>query len=217
MRDGDGIRGLLDRAEVVFWDFDGVVKDSVQAKTDGFAAVFEPYGSTVVAEVVAHHEANGGMSRFEKIPRYLRWAGEQPTDEAIADHCAQFARVVVDAVVDAPWVPGVREYLLDGRDRRRFVLVTATPDDEIHVIIARVGLEGCFERIIGAPTPKGEAIGRTLSDWSVAADEAVMVGDAEADLRAAEVNAVPFALRRTPLNVHLQKDFDGPMFEDLRG
>jgi len=26
--------------------------------------------------VRAHHEAHGGMSRFDKIPRYLEWARE---------------------------------------------------------------------------------------------------------------------------------------------
>ena len=70
---------------------------------------------------------------------------------------------------------------------------------------------------MGAPTSKGTAIGRALFDWSIDARDTLMVGDAESDLRAAEANGLPFALRQTPLNVHLQKDFDGPMFEDLCG
>lgn len=211
-----GVRAALDEAEVVFWDFDGVVKESVQVKTDGYASVFAPFGEDVVAQVVRHHEANGGMSRYEKLPLYLEWAGLEPTEAAVAECGKRFAESVVDAVVGAAWVPGVREYLTESRRGRCFVLVTATPEGEMIEILSRLGLSPCFAEVHGAPTSKTDALASVLRGSGVRPDRALMVGDSESDLRAARANGVPFLLRRTTLNSSLEACDGLPAFEDLR-
>ena len=64
--------------KILFWDFDGVIKDSVEVKTQAFFQLFEPFGELVAEKVRKHHEAHGGMSRFDKFPIYLQWAGLEP-------------------------------------------------------------------------------------------------------------------------------------------
>ena len=54
----------------IIFDFDGVIAKSVQVKTDAFVKLYKQYGSNFVKKVVEHHEANGGMSRYEKIKFY---------------------------------------------------------------------------------------------------------------------------------------------------
>ena len=54
----------------IIFDFDGVIAESVQIKSDAFASLYEQYGDNIVKKVIEHHEANGGMSRFEKIRLY---------------------------------------------------------------------------------------------------------------------------------------------------
>ena len=71
---------LVKQAQVIFWDFDGVIKDSVQVKSLAFQKIFSEYGFDVVNRVRRHHERNGGMSRFEKFPLYLSWANQTVTD-----------------------------------------------------------------------------------------------------------------------------------------
>ena len=51
--------------------FDGVIKESVSVKTDAFVDLFRPYGRDVCEQVRKHHLANGGMSRYQKMPTYL--------------------------------------------------------------------------------------------------------------------------------------------------
>jgi phosphoglycolate phosphatase-like HAD superfamily hydrolase len=67
----------------IFLDFDGVIKESVEAKSAAFVHLFEGFGDDVSKRVRSHHEANGGMSRFEKIPMYLGWAGEKETQKRV--------------------------------------------------------------------------------------------------------------------------------------
>ena len=54
----------------IIFDFDGVIAESIQMKTDAFATLYSDNGADIVQRVVSHHEANGGMSRFDKIKYY---------------------------------------------------------------------------------------------------------------------------------------------------
>ena len=74
---------FLNSKKIIFWDFDGVIKESVSVKTDAFGKLFSNFGSKVSQKVVSHHINNGGMSRFDKIPIYLKFANLQVTKENI--------------------------------------------------------------------------------------------------------------------------------------
>lgn len=206
---------ILRAATLVFWDFDGVIKDSVEVKTLAYETLFMPYGREVVARVRQHHEANGGVSRFEKIPLYLKWAGELGGDSQVAEFCDRFSKSVLQAVSDSPWVPGVCEFLLEHYAQQYFLLVTATPQDEIQQILDALNIAHCFREVHGAPKKKSNAIGNVLRRLKCDPDQALMVGDADTDLMAAEANAIRFLLRRTPLNLAIQATYTGPMFDDL--
>jgi phosphoglycolate phosphatase-like HAD superfamily hydrolase len=206
---------LLQRASIVFWDFDGVIKDSVAAKSDGFERLFLNYGCEVASRVRRHHEAHGGVSRYEKIPIYLSWVGEPGSAAQVQQFCEDFSKLVRQAVIDSPWVPGVREYLQKHCGRQRFVLLTATPQEEIQEILVTLDIAYCFESICGAPAPKASAIADILRYPHNSAENALVIGDSESDLAAAEANGVTFLLRCTAINHALQKRFSGPRFEVL--
>ena len=142
---------LLQASKIVFWDFDGVIKDSVEVKTTAYVELFRPYGKKIYDRVKLHHESDGGVSRFDKIPMYLAWAGEPVTTEKVAEFCESFSQLVVQAVINSPWVPGVYEYLLAHCKQQYFVLVTATPQQEIEYILAALKIATCFGKCYGHP------------------------------------------------------------------
>jgi len=203
------------KKRVIFWDFDGVIKDSVGVKGRAFENLFSLFGDDVAKKVRAHQIANGGMSRFEKIPLYLSWAGEKPSVERIDSMCAQFSNLVVQSVIDSPWILGVRDFLLKYYQDWCFVLVTATPLDEIKFIIEELEISHCFQEVYGSPTSKSDAIAETLVRRSINPEEALMVGDTLVDMRAAEANKVPFLLKRTVHNDYIQEKFGVSYFDDL--
>ena len=41
---------LIKTASVIFWDFDGVIKDSVSVKSDAFVQLFLPFGKQISKE-----------------------------------------------------------------------------------------------------------------------------------------------------------------------
>ncbi len=200
---------------LIFWDFDGVIKDSVEVKSRAFESLFAPYGSTVITKVREHHQANGGMSRFEKFPIYLSWVGQPVTAKRVEEFCEQFSQRVVDEVIASAWVPGVECYLRTNPFNQKFVLISATPKPEIDTILDRLDLTICFDAVFGAPTSKQEAIRQTIARKSFGPAECLMIGDARADHDAATANDVRFLLRRHHLNNSVFADYIGPSIHDL--
>ncbi len=206
---------MLQRYATLFWDFDGVIKDSVAVKAQAFEQLFAPFGAEVAERVRRHHERNGGMSRYEKLPLYLRWAGRQDSSAEVTRYCELFSAAVRQAVIDSPWVPGAREYLQRNHARQGCVLLSATPQAEMQSILAALDILSWFREVHGAPTSKIEAIGSVLARWRCAPADALVIGDSDSDYAAARATGVEFLLRRTTLNQHLQREHAGLQCEDF--
>ena len=96
----------------IIFDFDGVIAESVQVKTEAFAALYAPYGPDIIKKVVDHHAANGGMSRFKKIKLYHKsYLNKIITDREITELANQFSKMVINKVIASPYVPGALEFI----------------------------------------------------------------------------------------------------------
>jgi len=199
----------------IFWDFDGVIKDSVDIKTQAYFQLFDPFGLDVAERVRLHHEANGGMSRFDKVPIYLQWAGLEPNKTTVNEYCERFSQQVFQGVIDAPWVNGVEQYLRGNVHQQVFVLVSATPQGELEHILHALDLTMCFADVYGAPSRKQDAISNTLLARGIDPSESLMIGDAQADLDAAVANQMPFLLRRHSSNNKVFATYTGTSVEDF--
>jgi len=195
---------LVKDYEIVFWDFDGVIKDSAKVKTKAFASMFERYGSTTQDKVVSHHLANCGISRYVKIDLYYRdYIGEPLSSNELEGKCSEFSDIVLKKVIDSAWIEGVEEYIKKNAYGQIFILVTGTPQSEIEYILEKLNLSQCFESVWGAPHEKAKAVNKMMGEYNHL-NKAVMIGDSEEDYRAAVENDIPFILRKTDENNELQ-------------
>ena len=112
--------------KAIFWDFDGVIAESVNVKTEAFYNLYLPYGIEIAEKVRRHHLDNGGMSRFEKFRYYqTRLLGEpEPVDEkAIKKLAAHFSELVLEGVINAPFVPDVEKVLREKSGKMDFYVI----------------------------------------------------------------------------------------------
>src|SRR5581483_11271074 len=85
-----------------------------------------------------------------------------------------------------------REFLQDFHQRLFLFIVSGTPSDELQHILDRRGLAPYVQKAFGSPGSKADIVATILSGWSLDPADAVLVGDSDADLEAAERNAIPF-------------------------
>jgi len=205
----------LESYKYVFIDFDGVIKESVEVKADAFEQLFVPYGEDISKRVRAHHEANGGMSRYEKLPLYLEWAGILLDESTVEEFSRRFSVLAKQKVIDSPWVCGMPEYLANSRERQTFFLITATPQQEMEEILDVLSIGHFFKQVIGSPTGKTAAVAELMRNYKIKPEDTVMVGDSSSDYQAAIENDIVFILRKTNLNQNLQNFLYSAMIKDF--
>ncbi len=95
--------------KAIIFDFDGVIAESVQVKTDAFAEIYQSYGQYIVQKVIEHHITNGGISRFEKFKLYHKeFLGINLTELEVEKLAKKFSKLVMEKVISAPYVKGNR-------------------------------------------------------------------------------------------------------------
>lgn len=200
----------------IFWDFDGVIKDSVEIKSNAYEELFSQWGDEVSIRVRDHHKLNGGMSRFDKIPLYLSWTNQQVSEALINKLCEDFSYLVKFKVINSPWVPGAFDMIrfINNIGSSSYV-ITATPQDEIIEIIKELDIITFFKEIVGAPIKKTDAIGSIIKKYKIIKKDAVMIGDSQTDLVAANNNKIDFILRKTNENKNLQRELNFTKVDDF--
>lgn len=179
--------------QAFFFDFDGVLVDSVEVKTRAFAKLFESYGPDIVSRVIDHHRKNGGMTRVDKFYHYYREFLGKPLDkDELKRLCGDFSRLVVDEVVSAPEIPGSEEFLKKWHKRLPCFVVSATPNEEILKIVNRRGIGGYFREVLGSSMSKQENVRLLLKEYDLSPEKCIFFGDAENDYRAATACNINF-------------------------
>jgi len=202
----------------IIFDFDGVIAESVQVKTDAFASLYEQYGDNIVTKVIEHHEANGGMSRFKKIKLYHEsFLNKAITNEEIEDLANQFSKLVVRKVIDSPYVPGVLKYIQKCYEKYNLFISTGTPTNEIKQILSARDIAEYFIGIHGSPEKKSLHITKIISKYNYHPDELIFYGDANTDINAAKQASVPFILIKNSYNQDLVKNFKGKIINNFIG
>jgi phosphoglycolate phosphatase-like HAD superfamily hydrolase len=185
--------------KAVIFDFDGVLVESVDVKTKAFAKLFEGYGTKVVQQVVDYHLANGGVSRFEKFKYYYREVLHKPLSEVELEKlCNQFANIVIEQVVNAPFADGAVAFLNQNYTEYDLFVVSATPQDEIEDIVKRRRMSFYFRGVLGAPCRKDALTQDILDSCGYEPGQVLFVGDSLSDYEAAEKTGCHFIGRVSP-------------------
>ncbi len=178
---------------LIVFDCDGVILESVDAKTKAFGQVAEPLGAEARDRLVLYHTLHGGVSRREKFAwLYHEVFQREITPEEMEDCCARFVSYALDNVLNAPLVPGIMDVLERWHGRVPMYVCSGTPQAELEAILEKRGLARYFTGICGTPPAKAELLKGIVLRGRVDPADVVMVGDATTDLDAAETAGTLF-------------------------
>ena len=92
----------MDKYKFFFFDFDGVIVDSLGIKAEAFGSLFTEYGQDIVNKVIDYHLNNGGVSRYEKFKYYYNELLNKEITPEITDKLDKlYSSRVVERVVAA--------------------------------------------------------------------------------------------------------------------
>ena len=182
----------------IVFDFDGVILESADVKTEAFVELYAEHGPGVVEQVRAHHLANLGLSRFKKF----EWIAENVlgaplTDAERARLGDRFSELALEKVLAAEFVAGAEAALARLATRYLLFVASGTPQDELMLIVERRGLATRFREVHGTPTEKPQILRDIMTRHELAPCEVLFVGDGLTDHKAAAATGVEFLARDT--------------------
>ena len=199
----------------VAFDFDGVILESGSIKQQAFLDMFADHPELQPA-VLAHHRQNLGVSRYDKLAwMHRELLGKALSPDELAEEGRRYSRLVLDKVLSCPLVAGAEALLDRLRDRALCFVVSATPQEELELIVERRGLSAWFRELHGAPAAKADVLVDLMTRHELATDELLMVGDGLSDYRAARRAGVEFVLRETAEQEELFRGIDVARVRDL--
>ncbi|HEX4492972.1 MAG TPA: HAD family hydrolase [Acidimicrobiia bacterium] len=183
--------------EAIVFDFDGVILESADVKTDAFIDLYAHHGPAVTAKVREHHLANLGISRFKKFA----WISENVLGERLGDDASaalgrRFSELALAKVLAAPFVTGAEGALT--ALRVPLFVASGTPQDELTMIVERRGLTPRFREVHGSPSEKPAVLRGLMQRHSWSRDQVLFIGDGYTDYEAAVDAGVEFLARDTP-------------------
>ena len=184
----------MDKYKFFFFDFDGVITDSVNIKTEAFVELYKPYGEEAVAYVENHHKSHGGMSRFLKIRHYhKKLLNRDISDDGLKSLTDKFSDLVLRKVAQAPFIRGAFEFIdtLYKHNKKMFI-ISGTPEKEMQRIIREKQLDKYFSEVKGSPISKSDNLKYLLEKYKISASGAIFFGDSPEDLNAATSLGVRF-------------------------
>jgi phosphoglycolate phosphatase-like HAD superfamily hydrolase len=182
----------------VIFDFDGVIVESNDIRTEGFRTLLERkrFPADAIEKLIVYHKANGGLSRYHKLRYFYEKIMERQIDEvSLQGLCDEFSSIVKSAVTDAPYVKGAREFLEENGARLAFFLISGSDQEELRDICRARKIDGYFREILGSPVDKKTNLKVLLERHRLPKEKTVFVGDSVNDWEAANAFQVPFVMR----------------------
>ena len=132
--------------------------------------------------------------------------------EAMAE---KFSNLVVDKVINAPYVPGVMNYINECFKKYTLFISTGTPTDEIKQILKGRDISKYFSEVYGSPERKTEHLRKIITKYGFNNDELLFYGDSSSDIMAAKNLSIPFILIKNSFNKNIAVSFEGKMIDNF--
>jgi len=182
----------------IIFDFDGVILESADIKTEAFLELFSNYPEHR-EEILKHHLENQGISRYRKFEWiYTQLLGKELNEEESCQLGETFSGIVFERILACSFVPGAAELLKSLDGRCAMFVASGTPQEELDRIIEFKGLSRYFREAWGTPLRKVEIIRSILERHGFEAEDVMFVGDGLSDYHAAREAGVPFFARIVP-------------------
>lgn len=175
---------LPKKLEAIFLDFDGVVVESSNIKSDAFYEVYKSYGEEIATKARDYHIKYQGISRFAKFKEIHKiYLGKECTSEEEHRLSELFSSIVLDKVLICPLVEGVIDFI-ESNKNIPFFLLSATPHTELLHIVSQRQLDSYFLEIYGAPTTKIQAGEQVIKKHGFSRENIIFFGDSMSDYEA---------------------------------
>lgn len=178
----------------IFFDFDGVILDSLDIKEIGFSKIFNKYNNEDIEKILCFHRENLGKSRFIKIKYfYNNILNKDISSDEVNDYANNFSEIMRAELNDkSRLISDSIEYIKNNYKNKKLFIVSGTEEIELKWLCAKLNITSYFVDIKGSPTSKEKNVKDIIDKYFLLRENSVMIGDSVNDYDAAKFNKIKF-------------------------
>jgi len=181
--------------KAIVLDFDGVMVESNKIKHEAFSEIFSQYPEHY-EEMMSYHLSHNHVHRRDKFKHiYENILKKKYRDEDIEKLANRFSELTRRKIIESDYVDGAMEFMEYFYGRVPLYLASATPLDELEIILKERGIAAFFRRIYGAPMKKKDMFSDILEKEEISSGELLFIGDSPEDYRVAKDSGIKFVAR----------------------
>lgn len=185
---------MLNKYSTIFWDFDGVILDSDDVRTEGFKYIFDSYSKKYIDKLINYHTINGGLSRYEKIEYFSQKILDTKLNDQEKKQYAQlYGNYCRERLCDKDLlIKSSNSFIRENHKKFYFHLVSASDEKELIYLCSNLDIKKYFKSISGSPVNKIENIKKLLKSNNYNESNCCLIGDSINDKFAATENRISF-------------------------
>jgi len=177
--------------KTLIFDCDGVVLNSNKVKTAAFYKVALPYGEAAAQQLVIHHVAHGGISRYKKFEWFLQKFVPNFGDAERKQLLTNYADEVRHGLLTCEFAEGLFD-LKRKTAHANWLIVSGGDQQELREVFAKRGLDKLFDGgIFGSPDSKDIILNREQANGNILTPS-LFLGDSRYDHIAASAAKLDF-------------------------
>ncbi|SHN53901.1 HAD family hydrolase [Desulfovibrio litoralis] len=174
--------------KAIIFDCDGVITESVEAKTEAFAILSKRWGEKASKALLDYHHLHGGVSRLKKLEWLFKEVLKQEITQAELNSLAEeFAQISLTQVLNSKFVPGFEKVLDYFYGKIPLYVASGAPHNELGQVLKHKGIYDKFVSVLGSPPDKATLLGNIVKQSGLLPQDCLMVGDSQTDLDAANI------------------------------
>ena len=178
--------------QAIFFDFDGIIVESTEIKTQAYRSLYAQYVEEI-DDIVAYHIINEGISRQEKILYcHENFLDIKLSKKELDELAFKYSLLVKKAVIECDSVPGALNFLKVHCAYIPMFVVSGTPEGELKEIVEARDLSCYFTSVHGSPHHKVPIINEQIQLHGFDREQCLFVGDAMTDYDAAKKTGLNF-------------------------
>lgn len=185
---------MFESIQILLWDFDGVILDSVSIRDEGYWHVLKKYPAEEVEKLIEFQQANGGLSRYVKFRYfYEEILGKEISDEKVNEFARQFSDYMVKKLADTDLlITDTLEFIREYHKKYTMHIVSGSDENELRYLCRELNIDHFFKSIHGSPMPKINLVKNILAEHNYPPEHAALIGDSVNDFDAAYKNNIRF-------------------------
>jgi len=180
--------------KILFFDFDGVILDSLPIRDFGFREIFKAFPKKAVDCLLKYHQENGGISRFFKIRYFFEKILNTPVSEdEIQNYASRFSKIMKKKLCDRSLlIQDSLQFIKKNHQKYPCHVISGSENNELNFLCQQLDINTYFRSIHGSPTPKIELVGHVLAQNHYNHNDVFYIGDSTNDYDAAIHNHIQF-------------------------